>query len=267
MLEYFYIIRHTPTGKLYAGSRFGKKSAIHPSQLLNPQHKNPYYTSSLFVHALIEQDGLDSFEICEIKEFPEGGALEYETTFIRENDIVRNEMWLNRSYPDGKFVCLGHSEETRRKMSQSRMGHPVSEQTRKKLSESHKGRIYPNCKEDAKELISEKLKGKPKTETHRKNISEARKQMHFQQATCLVCGKTGGYSAMKPFHFENCGKIEEATCPKCGKTGNLAGMKAKHFENCGKEQIDVECPHCGKVGKQNGMTRYHFDNCKFKPEC
>lgn len=59
------------------------------------------------------------------------------------------------------------------------------------------------------------------------------------------------------------GPQTQVVCPQCGKMGGGTGMKKWHFENCGagpKTKI-VCCPHCAKEGGENIMHRWHFDNC------
>lgn len=94
---YFYIIKHIPSGKKYAGCRYGK--GCHPSELLQP---NGYHTSSKSVKQLIESDGLDSFEIIEVIDqesimIPFGwcSIQDYETFFLSSNDCARNDNWIN----------------------------------------------------------------------------------------------------------------------------------------------------------------------------
>ena len=86
---YFYIIKHKPSGKKYAGSRWQKN--CHPSELLQ---KNGYTTSSEYVNLLIQNDGIESFEIVDIIETE--SAYEYETKFLIENDCAQSEQWINK---------------------------------------------------------------------------------------------------------------------------------------------------------------------------
>lgn len=95
-VEYFYIIEHIRTGKRYCGSKYAKY--CHHSQLLNPLHSFPYYTSSNLVKALLKADGMNSFVILKIKEFPNGGALEYEHRFLRKVVNKNPDGWLNDGF-------------------------------------------------------------------------------------------------------------------------------------------------------------------------
>lgn len=55
---YFYIIKHKPSGMLYAGSRWKKN--CHPDELLKP---DGYLTSSRIIKEIIKDEGIDSFEV------------------------------------------------------------------------------------------------------------------------------------------------------------------------------------------------------------
>lgn len=72
----------------------------------------------------------------------------------------------------GQGGCEKHSEETKRKMSESRKGKHRSEETKKKMSEAHKGL---KLSEETKKKMSEAKKGKTFSEEHRKKLSEANK--------------------------------------------------------------------------------------------
>lgn len=58
---YFYIIQHTETKIMYAGSRWAKR--CHPSELLQP---SGYTTSSEKINNIISEHGLSIFEIIRI---------------------------------------------------------------------------------------------------------------------------------------------------------------------------------------------------------
>lgn len=65
--------------------------------------------------------------------------------------------------------------ETRRKMSESRMGHPTSAETRQKLSAAHKGVPLSPTHLAASRAASAKRRGVPLPEETRRKISEANK--------------------------------------------------------------------------------------------
>ena len=84
--------------------------------------------------------------------------------------------------PPGHYPHKPHSEETKRKMSESHKGHPVSEETRRKFSEANKKRgwvLKPGANrkwnEASRRRWSEKQKGQPghkHTDEERARMSE-----------------------------------------------------------------------------------------------
>lgn len=63
-----------------------------------------------------------------------------------------------------------HSEETKRKISESRKGKTASVETRKKMSESHKGKIFSA---ETRMKLSLLHKGEKKTEAHKEKLRQA----------------------------------------------------------------------------------------------
>jgi hypothetical protein len=89
-VPFFYIIRNTENGMLYAGSRTSKYGNANPSQLLVT-----YNTSSTTVKNLIES-GV-KFEIVRIKTFVNAEeTLAFEARFLRLYRCVRDNHWYNR---------------------------------------------------------------------------------------------------------------------------------------------------------------------------
>ena len=78
------------------------------------------------------------------------------------------------------------SEETRRKMSASHMGHSVSDETRRKISESHRGVPLSPEHLSATRAASAKRRGIPLPEETRRKISEANKGRAKSAATCQL---------------------------------------------------------------------------------
>lgn len=89
-IPFFYIIRNTENGMLYAGSRTSKYGNANPDQLLTT-----YHTSSTTVKHLIES-GV-KFEIIRTKAFEDAErTLAFEAKFLRLFKCVKNEDWYNR---------------------------------------------------------------------------------------------------------------------------------------------------------------------------
>lgn len=103
---YFYIIQHKSTGKKYAGCRFAKK--CHPNEFMKP---NGYLTSSKKIKNIIKEQGLNSFEILEVKVFSsKEEVFEYETQFLIENNCANSDEWYNFHNNDGGSPVYGSEE-------------------------------------------------------------------------------------------------------------------------------------------------------------
>jgi hypothetical protein len=176
MKPYYYLIRHKPSGKLYAGSQYGKNSD--PNNLWTT-----YFTSSDLVKKLIEEDGVDSFEIEYID--CRSDAREYEQNYLmmmyekhgREKFL---EKFLNRTLSPGILLTEEIIEKAnkKRKISNSisakklfeegrhNFQHCVNpstlEHNRKKSSERMMGNNYGSFRvmtDELREKIAEKSKG------------------------------------------------------------------------------------------------------------
>jgi hypothetical protein len=171
-VPYFYVIEHIASGKKYAGSRWIK--GCHPAEFMQP---NGYCTSSPNVKRLIEEYGIEAFQIVEIKTIDDvGDVLSYETKFLVENDCAKSEKWLNAHNNTGisfgtkefKSAMLAkhgiehsmQSEEVREKSRQTMLkNHGVecsfqSEKVKEKSRQTclkNRGVEYPMQSEDVKE--------------------------------------------------------------------------------------------------------------------
>jgi len=98
-----------------------------------------------------------------------------EAEMLNDIDARKNPTYYNQHNGNGDFYNKGHTEDTKRKMSESRRGKkrkPFSEEHRRKQSEANTGIIRS---EETKKKLSKAGKGKSKSEEHRRKISEANK--------------------------------------------------------------------------------------------
>ena len=161
MVGYIYLITDTTNGMKYTG-----KHHYHIEGQLDPN----YHGSGVIIKNIY-------------KKRPETLKEEYIKTCYSEEEMCSDEQYYIKVFktlwPNGYNLTEGGdgvlpSEETRIKMSQNHYDcsgekHPMfgkkhSEETKKKLSDSHKGKPSPN-------------KGKPMSEEQKKKISESKKNI------------------------------------------------------------------------------------------
>jgi len=120
----------------------------------------------------------------------------FDTTGVKHTPETRQKM----SKPKSDETKLKISEsrkgkelspETKLKISEANTGVPKSEETRQKISESKTGEKHP-------------FFGKEHSDEHKQKLSEANKGVPQEQVECPHCGKIGGISVMKRWHFDNC---------------------------------------------------------------
>lgn len=89
---YIYIIRHIPSDRLYAGSKFGVDAD--PDLFFV---EGGYFTSSPIIDTLLKFDGVASFIIERIRIFDDPtDAYNYETKFLRKVNAAQNNKFINQ---------------------------------------------------------------------------------------------------------------------------------------------------------------------------
>jgi hypothetical protein len=233
MKPYTYLIKHKPTGKVYYGFRSANR--------VDPQDdlwKN-YFTSSLKVQQLIEETGVDSFDV-EIRKVFETKeqATNWETRVLRRCNVLKDDRWINQN-------VAGYIVPT--------------EESRKKISDYHKDKPKSN---DHKQKLSESQKGKPKKSTVYQS-EEYRKKMSLL--------KTGTNNGMygKGCTPERAAKIGAANR---GKTPANKGVpmseeqKAIIRETKERNKVMLTCEVCGKTMRASHFKMYqHGPNCRHRP--
>lgn len=178
---YVYKLTHKETGHFYFGVRWANK--------VNAQNDlgKLYFSSS----SSIKEMGFENFDFNVIAEFfSKEFALEFEDQQIQEN--WKNPLSLNKCRAGYKFYCDGHTEETKRKISNSGKGRPAynkgipsSPETKAKLSIARRRRIttdetrqkmsnsLKNPSQETRNKISKALTGHPTSDETRKKIGDA----------------------------------------------------------------------------------------------
>ena len=228
-LPYCYKIIHKTTNQFYIGFRSGNSVKAYKDLGFK------YFTSSKTVKEL----GFENFKIDWIEEFEN-----HETAYKFEQLIIfesfKDPLCLNKNCTFGKqnkFSTSGtkrvHSEETKKKISNSLKGFRHSEKSKLKMSKSQKGIPKPKS-EETKLKLSKSHKGKKLSKEHKNKISIATRGENNP-----MFGKKH-----KPFSTETKLKMSES---------------AK-----GKPKQKVKCQHCNTLVPIHLIKRWHNDNCKHK---
>lgn len=142
MKPYTYLIKHIPTNLYYYGVKYSNTS--------NPEtFWIDYFTSSNKVKKLIEEYGKESF-VFEIRKIFDSAekAMIWEEKVIRRMNLPKRKDFLNHRYAysiksmsgeSHPLFNVGHSAESRKKMSDSHKGKIISEQTKMKMSKAKRG--------------------------------------------------------------------------------------------------------------------------------
>ncbi|NBP03727.1 MAG: hypothetical protein EBU90_27240, partial [Proteobacteria bacterium] len=186
MKPYFYIIKHIPTQKYYAGCKINSKAD--PSNFMM---EHGYQTTSKIIKSLIEKDGLGAFEVLKIKQFETPGeALSYETRFLTKINAAENVKFFNRHNGGENFVNNGGyklSENTKQKMRKPKSKETIQKQNQEKRTRSKE--VYRKMVATRKSRYStwhtaeqiERIKQHNATwwnEENRKKHSEKMKEVH-----------------------------------------------------------------------------------------
>lgn len=148
-------------------------------------------------------------------------AFEAEALLQIELQASKSELFINRAIASRNFFFGSrHTVESCSKISAALSGVPKTEEHAQRISTSlqDKPKSASHCQSlveawnyrdhtmtDAQKIkISNSLTGKNRTCEARKNISAGKKGIKQQQVLCPHCQKTGGISAMKTYHFDNC---------------------------------------------------------------
>lgn len=132
---YFYIIRHIPSQKYYAGCKIN--SLANSSNLMT---KTGYQTTSKIIKDVIKHDGLASFEILKIKHFNSSNeALSYEARFLQKVNAAENPKFFNLHNGGKNFVNNGGyklSKSAKEKMRKPKSKETIEKQNTEKRSRS-----------------------------------------------------------------------------------------------------------------------------------
>lgn len=136
------------------------------------------------------------------------------------------------------------SDETKEKISKSKLGHKHSEKSKSKMSESQKG--------------NQNARGSKRSEETRARLPELRTGLNHSEETRAKMSES---QRGRKHSEETRSRISESNR---GKKRSEEGRS--RISEAMKNIPRVTCPHCGKSGSPSNIRRWHFDNCKLKPE-
>jgi hypothetical protein len=224
-IPYFYIIRHKPTKKYYAGCKIN--SSADSSNLMT---EYGYKTTSKVIKELIKKDGLDSFDVLKVKHFksPEE-TLYYESRFLIKVNAAENPRFFNKHNGGKNFVNKGGyrlSEATKNKMRK-----PKSKETIEKQKKALKKR----SKESWKKMV----------ETRRKKglpwISDKQRQQRKEFNKRYWNEKTKEEQRLRMIEFYKKNPISEETREKLKKvnSGENNGMFGKKHSEETRQKLKL----------------------------
>lgn len=247
MKPYTYLIKHRPTGKVYYGFRSANKLDPHEDLWKH------YFTSSPGVQQLIEETGVDSFDV-EIRRIFETKeqASAWETRVLRRCKVLEDDRWLNQNIA-GYIVP---TEESRKKISDFHKGKAKSEEHRQKMRVAQKGKpkkstVYQTTEYRA---LMSKIKsgagngryGKEVSEETRRRISEAKK------------GKQIAHNKGVPMSEEQKQKLRDKMV---GRKVDPEVLARRIASQTGQKRQKLHCPHCERDIAVGWYDR-HGDQCR-----
>jgi Putative endonuclease segE, GIY-YIG domain/NUMOD3 motif len=128
-IPFSYYLFHRPTQTHYYGIKYQK--GCRPEDLWTT-----YFTSSSKVKSLINEYGLDSFDVKIRRTFTTGKeALLWEHKVLTRLDAANRPDWLNRHNGGNKFRApKEHTIETRNRIREKMIGRKISDETKEKMS-------------------------------------------------------------------------------------------------------------------------------------
>ena len=177
-MAFIYIIKCKINNKVYVGCTedINKRWWNHRTYLRNGTHNSKKLQEDW------NKYGEDNFEFEVIQECEPKNKYELEEFWINELNSF-NEGYngtfggkgckgINFSGENNPMYGKKHSEETKKKMSETHKGKKLSEETKERISESHKGKKHT---EESKKRMGEAKKGHNVSKDTRERISEAQK--------------------------------------------------------------------------------------------
>jgi len=133
-IPYTYLIGWSNLNIWYYGVRFQKNCS--PDDLWKS-----YFTSSKHVSSFVKSNGDPDIKLIRKTFSNTKSARLWEYRVLRRLNAKDDPRFLNKTNGDGRFFNLGHTEETKQKLSKKHKGKILLEETKHRLSVVNKGRL------------------------------------------------------------------------------------------------------------------------------
>lgn len=264
-----YVHRNSVNGKQYCGITSQK-----------PEYRwrdGDGYTHNTHFQRAIQKYGWGAFEHIILKEgLTHREANLLEQAYIIQNNLMNQDYGYNQTMGGDGTIGYTHTEESKKRMSESRMGHESSEETRAKISASNSGQnngmygAIPWNKgvpmsDETRDKVSRSRKGKTSGERHpmygKKHSEESIKKMSKSHQGCTPWNK-GKKTGCVPANVRRVGMFndngellksfnsirEAADEVGCRHSSNISACckgKVQHASGYVWKYLDSELPHRG----------------------
>ena len=265
-----YKIIHKESGKYYIGrtNNFKRRWYRHKYELNKNKHDNQHLQNAW------NKYGKDTFDFC-VVEYVENNFIKLKETEEKYLKIIYEDKknWNNKYYNLSEFSGdqYQHSEETKKKLSESHLGIKLSDQAKQKLSILNKGYGNPFYGKkhsiETKEKISKKIKGKnhpfygkSRSEETKRKLSEKNKGKKLSDEHKIKLSKINKGRIPWNLNKKHCYSHTEETKKKISESN-----KGKVFTDERKEKISKSRSgkNYGYVGVNNPnsiLIKYYFHN-------
>jgi hypothetical protein len=193
---YHYLYKITrDDGKYYIG--------IHSTDDLN----DGYFGSGKRLWKSIKRHGKDRHKMTILEFASARSAVKELEKALVTHEMLRDPLCMNLAEGGGAGP-MRHTEASRKKMSAARKGVPKSEAHRNAISAAHKGKVGHKLSDEARAKVSAALRLRVVSDETKKRMSETQKGRPRTILACPHCGKSGGNSNMRRYHFENCQRAD-----------------------------------------------------------
>lgn len=165
-----YAFRNVVDGKVYIGSAsvsLKKRRRGHERDLAKGKHANQFFQNAW------NKYGSDSFEFLVLERCPPALCLAREEYWIRRYESANRQRGYNLCWTGTNQSGLKRSEESRRKMSETRKGKPLTGAALEATRKARAAAVGKPLSAEARQSISEGVKRRYEDPEERKKTSEA----------------------------------------------------------------------------------------------